>query len=114
MKTSLPRISSSDAARIMGSVKSPRKASSSAANGRLGGRPSSGLCSSREFRRRLRRYLLLSGKFTLLDYSSLASRALLWRCELMASSLRGDSLVSEVMKYPEQWRKEVLINPPLI
>lgn len=48
------RHSLSEAGRILGSVRSLKKSASSRRNGTLGGRPSSGLCTLREYRRRYR------------------------------------------------------------
>lgn len=114
----------SAAASLLGSMTSPKKRKTSAANGRLGGRPSSGLCSDRELRRRLRAWLHDRGQFTLRDYRLLCEDALAYRRDVMRSAHDNpgssiDNAVRIVVNHPlasgvESWRLLVLQNPVLL
>lgn len=115
----------SAAASILGSMTSPKKRRTSAANGRLGGRPSSGLCSDRELRRRLRAWCRDNGGFSLARYRVLCEDALAWRWCLMHPHpdtgflASASDIVAQVTNHPlshstESWRLLLLQNPILL
>lgn len=84
------------AAVALGRIKSRKKAVASRRNGKLGGRPSSGLCSERELRRRVRQFL--SGKVpgTIFAYQR-------WACALRRKALAsGRPAIDYLLSFPAQ------------
>ena len=88
------------AAVALGSIKSRKKAVASRRNGKLGGRPSSGLCSERELRRRVRQFL--SGKLSETSLSSFQSRACALRRKIISSGRPVTDYLSVSQGYERQ------------
>lgn len=85
------------AAVALGCIKSRKKAVASRRNGKLGGRPSSGLCSERELRRRVRQFL--SGKVSGTCISSFQR----WACALRRKTLAsGRPSIEYLSSFPTQ------------